>query len=265
MKKLLCVTAAASILAGCGGPNLNCDDAEFKDQVVDHYNRTVLENMKKSLISSAEGFFQDPVEAVNKEVFGKISGIRLSDVRQLSQSNESKEAICSANYTVTVDGQEFKNAIRYKLEYLLDSKKTTVQIFNDDAGKVSLTIAGAVGKYSSAFRSANVEMGRQREAERVAEFNAVNDLYVSAKESAEKPYEQCLEKADGPEAINRCQTNRVENKYKIYRDLIGALPTKFDQCVNMRVFAFYMENEGKSKPLLSSDINQWKDECKRSS
>lgn len=269
MKKLFCITAAASILAGCGGPNLNCDDAEFKNQVVDHYNRTVLESIKKSLVSSAEGVLENPVDAVNKDVFGKIAGIRLSDVRQLSQSSGSKEATCSAKYAVTVDGQDFKNTIRYRLEYLLDSKKTSVHVFDDDTGNVSLTIGKAIVKYADAFRSANTEIRMQRETKRIDDFSAIENLYVSAKESAEKPYEQCLDKVDGLEARNRCETSLVENKYKIYRDLIGALPSKLDQCVNMRAFALYMENEGKSrsdqKPLLSSDINQWKEECKRSS
>lgn len=269
MKKVLLLSAAASMVAACGGPNLNCDDSGFKENVVDHYNRTVLESIKKSLISDAEGVLPNPAESVSKEVIEKISSIKLSDVRLVSKNDQTNEAVCSANYTVTVDGQEFKNPIRYRLEYLLDLKKTNVQVFNEGATAVSITIANAISKYSNPFRSANTDVRRQRENERIGEFQAIENLYVDASKSSETTYDRCVDKVDSAEARNRCDKEQVENKFKIYREMIGALPSKFEQCVHMRAFALYMENEGKSrrdqKPLLSSDINQWKEECKRSS
>lgn len=268
MKKVLFLSVAASMLAACGGPNLNCDDSGFKDNVVDHYNRTVLENIKKSLVSDAEGVLPNPAESASKDVIEKISGIKLADVRLISKNEQTNEAVCSANYTVSVDGQEFKNPIRYRLEYLLDSEKTNVQVFNEGATAVSVTIANAISKYSNAFRSANASVRSQRENERVAEWQAIDRLYVNATKSSETAYEQCIDKVDSPEARNRCDKEHGENKFKIYRDMIGTLPTKFDQCVNMRAYGFYMENENKydgRKPLLSSDINQWKEGCRQSS
>ena len=269
MKKMLFVSAAVSMLTACGGPNLDCDDSGFKDKVVEHYNRTALENIRNRLVSSAEGLHPNPAESVAKEVIGKISDIKLADVRLISKNEQTKEAVCVANYTVTVDGQAYKNPIRYRLEYLLDSKETNVLVFNEEAWKVSSTIATAISKYSEAFRSANAEVGRQRERERVADFHAIENIYVEARKSAEEISGECKAKAESPDASARCDKEMVETKYRIYRDLIGALPTKFDQCVNLRAYEFYRANENKyvsdRDPLLSRDINQWKEECRQSS
>jgi hypothetical protein len=211
----------------------------------------------------------NPAESVSKEIIEKISSIKLTDVRLVSKNEQTNEAVCSANYTVTVDGQEFKNPIRYRLEYLLDSKKTNVQVFNEGATAVSITIANAISKYSNPFRSANTDFRRQHENERIGEFQAIENLYVNASRSSEATYDRCVEKVDSPEARSRCDKEQVENKFKIYREMIGALPTKFEQCVNMRAYGFYMDNENKyssdRKPLLSSEINQWKEACRQSS
>ena len=269
MKKMLFLSAVVSVVSACGGPNLDCDDSGFKDKVVEHYNRTVLEDIKNRLISDAEGVQPNPAESVAKEVIGKISDIKLAGVRLISKNEQTKEAVCVADYTVTVDGQAFKTPVRYRLEYLLDSKKTDVLVFNNEAGSVSTTIATAISRYSNAFQSANTEVRRQRERARVADFHAIENLYVEARKSAEKINGECKAKAESPDASARCDKEMVENKYLIYRDLIGALPTQLDQCVNMRAYEFYRANENKylsdRDPLLSRDINQWKEECPQSS
>ena len=266
---MLFLSAVVSMVSACGGPNLDCDDSGFKDKVVEHYNRTVLENIKNRLVSDAEGVQPNPAESVAREVIGKISGIKLGGVRVISKNEQTNEAVCLAHYTVTVDGQEFMNPVRYRLEYLLDSKKTVVKVFTNEAGSVSTTISTAISQYTNAFRSANAEVRSQRESARVSDFHAIENLYVEAKESAEKINGECKEKADSTEAKGRCDKEMVESKYRIYSDLIGALPSKFDQCVNLRAYEFYRANENKygsgRDPLLSRDINQWKKGCRQSS
>lgn len=79
-------------LRPAAGPTPDCDDSGFKDKVVEHYNRTALESIKNRLISSAEGLHPSPAESVAKEVIGKISDIKLADVRLVSKNEQTKEA-----------------------------------------------------------------------------------------------------------------------------------------------------------------------------
>lgn len=111
MKKIA-ILLSLIFLSGCGNDVLECNDNEAKDGAM----KAVADLYKFARISN----------------FDNVSDFEISNIKTISHGTDGiKENLCSAEYSFSYKGKQYKTDFIYKLSFLEDKKTTEVSVSKD--------------------------------------------------------------------------------------------------------------------------------------
>ncbi|CAC9611728.1 hypothetical protein [uncultured Gammaproteobacteria bacterium] len=112
-----------TVLSGCGGNTLECNDSTAKEAVL---------NIILSHVAKARW---------GREMMPNVSDTVIYNIKTLSYDEELDTYMCASKYSFNYKGNEYSKDIQYKLSYLEDIKDTEVAVFDIKAIKSKMMVA----------------------------------------------------------------------------------------------------------------------------